>query len=214
MEPFKADRVSVREARMANALAARHRRQYSASPHQLSLDKISLKGRKGIRTMLNKRALLQDLCRRLETMIKDAQTVRKVSETESRAHKGAMESRYDTFKEEAQALAGGHGKRELHLTEELIQVQELLANDQVLAPANIVRAGAIVRVKDAKGGREIRYLLVTASGGIYLEVDGIEVSSLNSSTPLGRALLRKREGDIVKFAASTHNRELEILDIQ
>lgn len=164
--------------------------------------------------MFDKKRLFESLCEQLRTMINEASAARLVSETESRAHKGAMSSRYDTFKEEAQALAGGHGKREMNLKQELSRLLSFLTYPGVLAPADKVQPGAIVRVKDLNSGDEIYYLIVSAGGGLDLDADDIKFKALSFSTPLGHALLRKEEGDVVEFAVEDRERQLEILEIQ
>src|SRR3989344_5413843 len=150
--------------------------------------------------MFEKRALFESLFNQLTAMISEAESARKDSERESRAHKGAMASRYDTFKEEAQALARGHGKREMDLRQQLARVKSLLTEGHVLTQATTVQTGAIVHVRDLGKGKEFYYLIVNVGGGLELVADGISIHSLSFSTPLGRVILHKEEGDLVEFA--------------
>lgn len=164
--------------------------------------------------MYDKKALFTKLCDQLEAMIEEAKAARHDAESESRSHKGAMESRYDTFKEEAQALAGGHGKRELDLRRQLIRIKSLTTEGHAFALATAVQTGSVVRIKDHDAGEELRYLIVNAAGGLKLEHESIQFVSLSFTSPLGRALLRKETGDFVVFQVEGRKRSLEILEIQ
>ena len=164
--------------------------------------------------MFDKRKLFESLCERLAAMIKGAAEARMVSEAESRSHKGAMSSRYDTFKEEAQALAGGQGKREMDLTRDLSRLQVLMNDHRIFLPAEKVRVGAIVRVKDLDKNEEAWYLNVNAGGGLEIEAEGVKLKSLNLSTPLGQSLFKREDGDQAEFEIEGRVRRLEILEIQ
>ncbi|KKS95606.1 MAG: hypothetical protein UV75_C0011G0020, partial [Candidatus Giovannonibacteria bacterium GW2011_GWA1_43_15] len=53
-----------------------------------------------------KTVIIDRIIDKVETQIKNTERGRLDAIEESKAHKGAMASRYDTFKEEAQYLAG------------------------------------------------------------------------------------------------------------
>lgn len=163
--------------------------------------------------MIQKKALFECLCGKLRSMIEEARAAREESERESRSHIGAAESRYDTFKEEAQVLAGGHGKRELDLKDQLARIRSILTEGHVLSPATMVQMGAIVRVRDLGKEEEFHYLIVSVGGGLELALDDTKFYSLSFSSPLGRVLLRKEEGDLVEFTIEGRTRKLEILEI-
>lgn len=160
--------------------------------------------------MFDKKVLFIRLCERLQSMIDGARGARKESESESRAHKGAMASRYDTFKEEAQALAGGHGKRELDLITQLSLIKSLIQDGQVLAQTEAIQTGAIVHIAELDSQKKFYYLIVPVGDGFEFQSDNTLFTTLNFSTPLGRALFYKQEGDIVEFS----KQRLQILDVQ
>lgn len=82
----------------------------------------------------------------IEEQIAAAERGRKDAIEESKAHKGAMASRYDTFKEEAQYLAGGFAARIQELSSQLAALKSLQMR---LAANSKVSGGAIVEVSIA-----------------------------------------------------------------
>lgn len=165
--------------------------------------------------MFDKKALFVALSNYIQGMIDGARYARQVSEAESRSHKGAASSRYDTFKEEAQALAGAQGRREADLGTQLALIKSLIQDGRVLAPTEVIRAGAIVRLTEPDSQKEFLYLIVPAGGGFEFQSDDTSFTTLNFSAPLCRALLRKKEGDIVEIGIDESNkRQLQILEIQ
>ena len=165
--------------------------------------------------MFDKKALFVIFCERLQAMIDGARYARRVSEKESRAHKGAMSSRYDTFKEEAQALAGGQGKREADLGTQLALIKSLIQDGKILTPTEVIRTGAIIHVAELETQKEFYYLIVPSGGGFEFQCGDTVFTTLTFSAPLCRALIRKGEGDIVEFGIDGSNkRQLQILDIQ
>lgn len=165
--------------------------------------------------MFDKKALFVSFGECLQSMIDGARYARKVSEAESRSHKGAASSRYDTFKEEAQALAGAQGKREVDMGTQLAMIKSLIQDGRVLAPTEVIRAGAIVRVTELDSKKEFHYLIVPAGGGFEFQFGDTLFTTLNFSAPLCRTLIHKKEGDTVDVGISESNkRQLQILEIQ
>ena len=111
----------------------------------------------------------------IEKRIEIAEQGRRDAVEESKAHKGAMASRYDTFKEEAQYLAGGFAAR----IQELIPLLVALKSMRMQIAANSkVSGGAIVEVEDIDAGVKTKYFLLPAGGGHVYEVNGEQYSIL------------------------------------
>lgn len=91
------------------------------------------------------------------------------------------------------------------------KLQEMLANCQIVPTDNLpddtIVFGSRVRVKDLDTGQIGIYQLV----GPYESAP--EEGKLSVTSPIGRALIGKEEGDIVELKTPSGLKELEILEI-
>lgn len=74
-------------------------------------------------------------------------------------------------------------------------------------PRDRVSLGSIVKVYDSSKDEEIEYTLVTS------EESDIAAGKISTSSPIGRALMSKKEGDTVTVVTPTGNREMDILKL-
>lgn len=88
------------------------------------------------------------------------------------------------------------------------RLAEVLRIDFSKIPHDKVGLGSRVVVLDIKKDEEITYNLVTT------EENEPAVGKISTSSPIGRALLNKEVGDIVKVQIPGGSRELEILKLQ
>jgi hypothetical protein len=102
---------------------------------------------------------------------------------EAKFHKGAMESRYDTFKEEAQYLAGGFQKR----------IDELSAGRTAL-----LRPGSFGETMELSRGNERKTALISpVLGGETVMAGDAPVFIISAGSEMARALSEAAEGDEV-----------------
>lgn len=146
----------------------------------------------------------------IEKQIETAEQGRKDSVEESKAHKGAMASRYDTFKEEAQYLAGGFAARIQELTPLLAALKSMRMR---IAVNDKVSGGAIVEVEDTDTGVKTKYFLLPAGGGRVHEVNGEQYSTLTIQAPFARALFGKSEGDEAEITIQGTTKHLLIVSV-
>ena len=90
-------------------------------------------------------------------------------------------------------------------------IENRVANAQVVDPAEVgtdkVVFGVLVKVQDLESGKELGYQIVGED-----EAD-ITAGKINVTSPVARALIGKRVGDVVQVQIPRGLRELEILDI-
>jgi transcription elongation factor GreA len=84
------------------------------------------------------------------------------------------------------------------------RLSELSMVDFTKIPINKVGLGSTVVVLDTKREEEITYYLVTSE-----EADAAN-GRISTTSPIGRALLGKEEGDVVKVTSPGGSKELEI----
>jgi len=142
-----------------------------------------------------KDVILDHIINEVEDQIKKAERGRLDAMEESKAHKGAMESRYDTFKEEAQYLAGGYAARLIELGKILAVLKSIKSR-----PPTVIKGSnyAIVEVENLEDGSTVKYFLLPAGGGNTYEIGGEKITVLNVSAPLARAFIGAVAGDEVE----------------
>ncbi len=113
-------------------------------------------------------------------------------------YKGAMESRYDTFKEEAQQRRDSHA-RQIDIS---LKQKSILMNLNNQLKTN-VEFGSVIETEDTL------YFICFFITEDNLSVHGKELITLREDTPLGQILMGKKAGEAVKFNSQTIN----ILDL-
>lgn len=157
-----------------------------------------------------KATILDRVIEEVEVQIKTAERGRLDAIEESRAHKGAMESRYDTFKEEAQYLAGGFSSRLQDLGRMLAALRAVRDHP----PTGIRVSGyALIEVENIEDGSRSKYFLLPAGGGKTHEVDGEKVTVLNVGTPLARAFIGAVAGDEVEVKIQKTTRRFTVVSL-
>jgi hypothetical protein len=114
-------------------------------------------------------------------------------------YKGAMESRYDTFKEEAQARKDGHAKK----VDYFLKLQsELLSFNTELS--DMAKPGSVVFLDSG-----INFFIFAYIVEDDVEIEGILYTPISLNSPIGNLLAGKRKGEKFIF----NGKEIEILDV-
>ena len=146
----------------------------------------------------------------VETQIKNAERGRLDALEESKAHKGAMASRYDTFKEEAQYLAGGFASRLVELGKTLGALKSI--RDYPLTITKVY-GYALVEVKNLENGSRSKYFLLPSGGGNTYEVEGEEISVLSVGAPMARAFMGAVPGDAVGIKIQGMTKRFSVISV-
>ena len=93
----------------------------------------------------------------------------------------------------------------------ILQLDQMLRNAQVIdnhnAPRDTITVGSTVRVKDMGSGEEISYTIV---GSAEADPDKDKISN---ESPVGRALLGRRAGEVVEVTAPAGKMKYSVLKI-
>jgi len=122
---------------------------------------------------------------------------------EARAHGDISENaEFHAAKEQQSFLEG-----------RIAEIENKLGNAQVVDVTKVnaggkVVFGATVKIADAESGKESRYQIVGED-----EADS-KSGLISINSPIARALIGKKEGDVVEVAAPGGTRELEILGVE
>ncbi len=94
----------------------------------------------------------------------------------------------------------------------ILQLEKMLRNARVIDnhgdPPDRVAVGSTVRLKDLSSGEEIHYMIV---GSTEADPDRDKISN---ESPVGRALLGKRKGDMVEVTAPAGKIRYSILQVK
>ncbi len=109
------------------------------------------------------------------------------AQKESASHKGRMESRYDTFKEEAQAAVSSYKKQ-------LFDVRQLLSfvNEMPFEITDKIKLGSIIETNKSN-----YFISVGILNEISINKKKYKLISVGS--PIGQIFLQKKSGDEFEF---------------
>ena len=96
------------------------------------------------------------------------------------------------------------GARMAQLTQRLVRLKLI---DLSKIPADTVGLGSTVVLEDLDTGNEVTYHLVTS------EESDVPAGRISTSSPIGRSLLGKRDGDIAEVRTPRGRKEFEILSL-
>lgn len=119
------------------------------------------------------------------------------------------DNKYDTLGLEASYIAQGHANRAQETLSALNAFRQLAL--QPFSEKSPIRLTALVQLGDEEG-RCRRVFLGPAAGGLCMEDRDGEIMVITPASPLGRALLGKRCGDVIEIHTDT-GREYEIVSV-
>jgi hypothetical protein len=108
------------------------------------------------------------------------------------------ETKWDTCGLEQSYLARGHAQQFAALA---VQVEELRAFTPPSFAEKPIGIGALVEVE--MDGEPMLFFLLKCGGGVEVDVEGREVSVITPESPVGAALLDKKQGASYSFRAGS-----------
>jgi transcription elongation GreA/GreB family factor len=141
--------------------------------------------------VIDKREILKQL---IEHVSADLQTMSAAQRTvvDGATHEeNRPENDKDTRALEQSYLARGQALRVVELQNALNQLKSFELRD--FSSGVRIALGALVAVEDER--EVVHYFLAPAGGGLRLQLAGREVRVVTPQSPIGQALLAKREGD-------------------
>jgi transcription elongation GreA/GreB family factor len=113
------------------------------------------------------------------------------------------EDKYDTRGLEASYLAHGQSRAAEEAADAVAQFQSLALRD--FAAGEAIALGALVRLDD-----DARYFIGPKAGGTEVEAGGATIMVITPSSPLGRQLVGRRQGDRIALALGGKSSERTI----
>ena len=121
---------------------------------------------------------------------------------------GAMQSHSDTTKFQIGRLADEAADRMSKIKTAINTIQQFEEHK-----STIIQIDSIAEINE-NGKLIIYYIVPEAAGGEKLDLGAIKINTISISSPIGRALINKKVGEIVELLVPKGIRRLEILNIE
>jgi len=158
---------------------------------------------------VNKIAVREQILSELRAELLLQTRAAQLSRDEAISEESRAENQYDTHSQEAAYLAEGQARLVAEIAASIELYESLTL--PVFAAGTPAAIGALVAVE--AGGATTWYFIGPRGGGLELQVEGTPVLVITPQSPVGRELLGKRTGDVVRLpgkAASSAARITEI----
>ena len=153
-----------------------------------------------------KRRIIDAVCEMVETELSVVMRAAQSAHHAATHEEAKPENDKDTRSVEAAYLAGAQASRAAELQHMISRLRTMeLAEFDEQTPLG---AGAIVELEE--NGAIHRYLLLPVGGGMKLQIDGVPVSTISVSSPLGSVLCGTQVGDDVELDTPRGVRELHV----
>jgi transcription elongation GreA/GreB family factor len=158
---------------------------------------------------IDKRDLHDRLKQKLESELQKAHKRAKDAADGATHEENRAEGDKDMRATEASYVARGQAGRVSEMEEALARIHalELLTFE----PGARIAVSALVELLHR--GKRLHYFLVPAAGGERIDVNGVEVQTLTTQSPLGRALLGSTVGDEPELPARAPGEAARVYEI-
>lgn len=157
----------------------------------------------------SKKALIESLTTHLTEELSVLRAAANAAREGATHEDARAEHQYDTRGLELSYLAGAQAAR-VHALEAAIETLKTLPVEELPAEAPI-RVGAAVEVEGDEGRRT--YFLCPVGGGAKLQLGSSPVLVITPSSPVAKAVLRRRTGDVVEIRTKGATREVEVVSV-
>jgi transcription elongation GreA/GreB family factor len=163
---------------------------------------------------MDKRRLVETiqthLAEELATLVQAAKAAHEAAtHEESRA-----EDAHDTRGLEASYLAGAQAQRAAELKSLILMWKFLPLRE--FGPEDVACPAALVELEHSHAGKTTRafYFIAPQGGGLVTRVDGQPVQVITPNSPMGEAILGKKEGDTVEIETRSGMRSYRVIGIK
>lgn len=158
--------------------------------------------------ILDKNKLLVAIVEALSTELHGAVRSQEKTQVAATHEESKAENDKDTRAIESSYLARGQARRVIELGDAVASLSSLQLRD--FSGGKPVAVSALVEVAEEDVEERKTYFLAPAGGGLRVTSEGTLVALVSPSSPLGRALLGRREGDELEVDSPQGARELSV----
>ena len=154
---------------------------------------------------MNKTTILKTLLVELENELRRQQAANERASAGATHSESRAETKWDTCGLESSYLARGHAQQFKALA---ANVHELRAFVAPVFDGMPIGQGALVEV--SLDGDNLLFFLLPCGGGVELAVEGREITVITPESPVGAALLDKKQGETFSFRAGSSGKILSV----
>ena len=154
---------------------------------------------------MNKTKILKAVIAELERELRRQMAANESASAGATHGEAKAETKWDTCGLEQSYLARGHAQQFAALA---MQVEELRMFTPPDFAGKPIGTGALVEAE--MGGERMLFFLLKGGGGVEVEVDAREVSVITGESPVGAALLDKKQGGTYSFRVGAEGRILRV----
>lgn len=156
--------------------------------------------------MINKPALIEVFLKKLRADLELITRAAHLAHDEATSEESRGESKWDTRGQEAAYLAEGQAKLAGEIGEAINLLKDL--DPSPTAPPAPIQVGSIFVLNQP--GNDMFGFVAPRAGGTEVEHDGIVFTIVTPTSPIGRAVLGKSQGESITLPARGRSKSIEI----
>ena len=156
--------------------------------------------------VMNKTTLLRAVLAELENDLRRLQAANAQASAGATDGEARAETKWDTCGLESSYLARGHALQFKALAADVCELRAFAIPVFTGLPIGL---GALIEVEQNK--EKTRFFLLPCAGGTEIHVDGCDVTVITPVSPIGAALMDKKQGDKFSFRAGSAGKILSVL---
>ena len=156
---------------------------------------------------MDKPQLFMQIQNQLERVFESAKAAAQRAYDTATDEENEAENKYDTLGLEASYLAHGQSKRVAECESDCIKFNKFQLT--AFSDDDPISIGALVCIEDASGTE--RHLLISpVAGGLRISFEGIVITLITMSSPIGQSLLNHVVGDDIEVEVSKVKKQFQI----
>jgi len=159
----------------------------------------------------NKRAVLDSFVKTLRSALDALTESQQASQAGATHEESRSEHSKDTRALESSYLARGLAARVLELRRDLVEAETLTLED--FSADTPISLSALIELADETSGEHTHYFLTPVAGGMKLDLDGVEITTVTPAAPLGQALNGRELGTLVELRTPHGTKSFTISDL-
>jgi len=160
---------------------------------------------------MNKLLILEQILEVLRCDLVALQAAVKIAHESATHGESVAENKYDTRGLEAVYLAHGQAKRAQEI-EIALRLYEAISPQTLVHPFNQVGVSSLVQLDDQDGVTRWLWLGEDA-GGLKFTFDHREITIVTPQSPLGAALMGRKQDDVFELHVANNQMEYEIMSL-
>lgn len=164
--------------------------------------------------VLKKKEIFQHILDTAAKMLGTAIAGREEAQNDANSLTEPKETRYDTSREGAQALAAGFARQVAELESGMLLLERAMTDPKMMGRHETIGLASVVKLEDEETGKICRFVIAPALGGEKITLHQRTFLIITPHSPVCRKLIGKEEGETVEIPAAGRKITYTIARIQ